>query len=68
MRLERYTRTRSGQNEVPGGEEGLNKSHVPFLLGLGDEVVWAEGFGVKLQEVVEYVKVSSQIWIIITTL
>lgn len=64
MRLER---TRSGQNEVPGGEEGLNKSHVPFLLGLGD-IVWDEGFGVKLQEVVEYVKVSSQIWIVITTI
>lgn len=42
--------------------------HVPFLLGLGDEVVWAEGFGVKLQEVLEYVKVSSQIWIVITTI
>lgn len=52
---------------MPGGEEGLNKSHVPFLLGLGD-IVWDEGFGVKLQEVVEYVKVSSQIWIVITTI
>lgn len=34
---------------------------VPSLLGLGDEVVGAQGFGVKLQEVVEYVSLLSDL-------